>query len=299
MQKPETRLKVRRAVFPVAGLGTRLLPATKSIPKEMLTIVDRPAIHIAVAEAREAGIEHFVFVTGRNKEAIEDYLDFNPELDAALLARGKPALRTAVQEAVPRAGTVSFTRQQKPLGLGHAIWCARDIIGDEPFAVLLPDMLLKSSPGCLKEMVDLYAGRPGSNIIALNEVPWKDVSRFGIAGVKRATDGSMQVTELIEKPDDKVAPSNLAITGRYILQPEIFAVLENQLPGVGGEVQLTDAMVTLMQAQPFWGHRFEGSIYDTGDQLGYLLANAAYALAREDLGPRFKQALQELLREKV
>ena len=296
MRTANTRPKLKRAVFPVAGLGTRLLPATKAIPKEMLTIVDRPAIQIAVDEAREAGIEHFIFITGRNKTAIEDHFDFNPELDAALVARGKQAMRTIIRDALPRAGTVSFIRQQEQLGLGHAIWCARDIVGDEPFAVLLPDMLLQSSPGCLTEMSRLYESKPGSNIIALNEVPKQEVFRFGIAGVKSAIDGDLSITQMIEKPEVQRAPSNLAIAGRYILQPEIFSILADLPPGIGGEIQLTDAMVMLMQEQPFWGYKFNGSVYDTGDQFGYLMANVAYALARDNIGPRFRQALEELLR---
>jgi UTP--glucose-1-phosphate uridylyltransferase len=296
MPAANSRRKVKTAVFPVAGLGTRLLPATKAIPKEMLTIVDRPAIQIVVDEARAAGIEHFVFVTGRNKTAIEDHFDFNPELDAALAARGKLSIRSKLRDSLPRAGSVSFTRQQEQLGLGHAVWCARDIVGDEPFAVLLPDMLLQASPGCLTEMMRLHDAHPGSNIIALHEVPKRDVSRFGIAGVAVNGSGDLSITQLVEKPEAHLAPSNLAISGRYILQPEILAALGDMPPGVGAEIQLTDAMVELMKKQEFWGHKFTGSVYDTGDQFGYLMANVAYALARDDIGPRAREAIAELLK---
>ena len=286
---------IRKAVFPVAGLGTRFLPATKAIPKEMLTIVDRPAIQMAVDEAREAGIEHFVFVTGRNKNAIEDHFDKQYELEATLRKRGKSNELDLLEQDLPNAGQTSFTRQQEPLGLGHAVWCARHIIGDEPFALLLPDMIMQAKPGCLKQMMDVYAEQGGGNVIAVEEVSWSDVSRYGVVGYSLMDNGAIAIHRMIEKPPLKEAPSNYIIAGRYILQPQIFNKIAAVQPGAGGEIQLTDAMIALMADQRFWGLKFEGETYDCGDKVGFLLANVAYGLAREDIGPAFREALSKLI----
>jgi UTP--glucose-1-phosphate uridylyltransferase len=287
--------RIRKAVFPVAGLGTRFLPATKAIPKEMLTIVDRPVIQMAVDEAREAGIEHFVFVTGRNKSAIEDHFDKQTELEAVLRKRGKSEELDLLENDLPSAGQTSFTRQQEPLGLGHAVWCARNMIGDEPFALLLPDMVMQSEPGCLKQMMDVYAETGGGNVMAVEEVPWPDVSRYGVVGFSRTGGQALAISSMVEKPQRERAPSNHIISGRYILQPEIFDKIESSRPGAGGEIQLTDAMIALMADQPFWGCKYEGVTFDCGDKLGFLLANAAYGLMREDLGPAFRAGLEKLL----
>ncbi len=291
------RQKIRKAVFPVAGLGTRFLPATKAIPKEMLTIVDRPVIQMAVDEAREAGIEHFVFVTGRNKSAIEDHFDKQSELEATLRMRGKSEELEMLEKDLPSAGQTSFTRQQEPLGLGHAVWCARNIIGNEPFALLLPDMVMKSEPGCLKQMMDMYDDQDGGNVIAVEKVSWKDVSRYGVVGFSPSEGAALALTQMIEKPAREIAPSNYIISGRYILQPQIFDKIEAVPAGANGEIQLTDAMIALMSEQPFWGCKFEGTTYDCGDKLGFLLANAAYGLMREDLAPAFRAGLEKLLQK--
>jgi UTP--glucose-1-phosphate uridylyltransferase len=284
--------RIRKAVFPVAGLGTRFLPATKAVPKEMLTIVDRPALQYVVDEALEAGIEHLVFVTGRNKGVIEDHFDNAYELEATLEQRGKTQELALLQSELPKAGTVSFTRQQAPLGLGHAIWCARDIVGREPFAVLLPDMLM--NPGCLKQMLAAYE-RHGGNVIAVEECAWEHVSRYGLVGIGEEDEAGFRITAMVEKPKREDAPSNLFISGRYILQPEIFAVLGTQEPGTGGEIQITDAMKRLSETQRFTGFRYRGRTHDTGTKGGFLAANVAYALARPDLGPEFRATLTELL----
>ncbi len=240
MQRP-----IRKAVFPVAGLGTRFLPATKAMPKEMLTVVDRPLIQIVVDEAREAGIEHLIFVTGRNKSVIEDHFDKQYELESTLGKRGKSIELELLEQDLPGAGQTSFTRQQEPLGLGHAIWCARNMIGDEPFAVLLPDMIMKAEPGCLKQMVDVYHERGGGNILAVEETAWENVHRYGIVAPRDWQDNHFEIEGMVEKPKRENAPSNLIISGRYILQPEIFAEIEKQEPGSGGEIQITDAMIRL------------------------------------------------------
>jgi UTP--glucose-1-phosphate uridylyltransferase len=285
---------LRKAVFPVAGLGTRFLPATKATPKEMLTVVDRPVLQYVVDEAREAGIEHLIFVTGRNKAAIEDHFDVAFELEATLRERGKLEELDELTRGLPPAGTVSYTRQQTPLGLGHAIWCARDIVGSEPFAVLLPDMLMHSAPGCLKQMLSTYA-RHGGNVLAVEEAPWEEVHRYGIVSVGEEDETGFKITGMVEKPRREEAPSNLFISGRYILQPEIFAILDRQAPGAGGEIQITDAMRTLARTQPFTGFRYRGRTYDCGTKTGFLVANVAYALARPDIGPQFRDELSELL----
>ena len=287
---------VRKAVFPVAGLGTRFLPATKATPKEMLTIVDRPVLQYVVDEAREAGIEHCVFVTGRNKSLIEDHFDRAYELESTLMKRGKTEALEAIRRELPEAGTTSFTRQQSPLGLGHAIWCARDIVGREPFAVLLPDMLMQSEPGCLKQMLTAY-DKHGGNVVAVEEVPADQVSRYGVVGVGAEDETGFQITSMVEKPKVDEAPSNLIISGRYILQPEVFDLLDDQEPGAGGEIQITDAMKRLAETQRFTGFRFPGRTYDCGTKDGFLLANVAYALARSDVGPELRRELTNLLRD--
>jgi UTP--glucose-1-phosphate uridylyltransferase len=277
-------MKIRKAVFPVAGLGTRVLPATKAMPKEMLTIVDKPLIQYVYDEAREAGIEHFIFVTGRNKNVIEDHFDRMYELDATLAARGKKAEQEVLAQNQPDAGAVSFTRQQAPLGLGHAVWCARDIVGDEPFAVVLPDELVLNSPGCLKQMIETATTLgEKSNVIAVEAVPDHLTHQYGICGVGKRTGKMFEVDGMVEKPAKGTAPSNLSITGRYILQPEIFKILETQERGAGGEIQLTDAMIGLAKSQKFYGVEFEGERHDCGSKPGFLRANIAYALKRPEL----------------
>jgi len=286
--------KIRKAVFPVAGLGTRFLPATKVIPKEMMTVVDKPVIQYAVDEAIEAGIEHFVFVTGRGKGAIEDHFDLAYELEATLKARGKTAELKMMQDGRPTAGTASFIRQQEPLGLGHAVWCARDIVGDEPFALALPDMLIHGKRGCFAQMVDVY-NRHGGNIIAVEEVPHEHVNRYGVVALAEDMGNeTFRITGMVEKPKVEDAPSDLIISGRYILQPEIFTKLSTQKPGAGGEIQLTDAMIALMDEQKFFSYRFEGTTYDCGDKVGYLTANIALALDRPDIEPKFRPLLEKL-----
>jgi UTP--glucose-1-phosphate uridylyltransferase len=286
---------VRKAVFPVAGLGTRFLPATKAIPKEMLTVVDRPVIQHVVNEAREAGIEHFVFVTGRGKGAIEDHFDKQFELDATLERRGKSRELAALGAELPAAGETSFTRQQEPLGLGHAVWCARDIVGDEPFALVLPDMLHHGTPGCLAGMMEVYRESGGGNVVAVSEVPREQVHQYGIVGVGETHGHGFRITSMVEKPKPADAPSNFMISGRYILQPEIFGLLSKQTPGAGGEIQVTDSMLKLAEQQPFHGYKFGGRIYDCGSKLGFLTANVAYALASAEIGADFRQELKALL----
>ena len=286
--------RVRTAVFPVAGLGTRFLPATKALPKEMLTVVDRPLIQYAVDEAREAGIEHFVFVTGRNKGVIEDHFDRQFELETTLETRGKTQALESLQRDLPSAGRTSFTRQQEPLGLGHAVWCARDIVGDNPFALLLPDMLFKSEPGVLRQMMDAYEAGDGGNIIAVEEVPESEVSSYGVIARGEGPDSGFQLTAMVEKPKREDAPSNLIISGRYILQPEIFNLLADQPRGAGGEIQLTDAMQTLMHSQAFTGVKYDGKSFDCGSKIGFLTANVVYALDRDDIREGFLKELRKL-----
>lgn len=285
--------RVRTAVFPVAGLGTRFLPATKAMPKEMLTVVDRPVIQYAVDEAREAGIEHLVFVTGRNKGVIEDHFDRQFELEATLEARGKLDALDALRRELPPAGQTSFTRQQEPLGLGHAVWCARDIVGREPFALLLPDMIFKSSPGVLKQMMETYE-ETGGNIIAVEEVDPAEVSSYGVVARGQGEDRNFRITGMVEKPKPEAAPSNLIISGRYILQPEIFSLLSEQTVGAGGEIQITDAMQQLMNSQPFTGVKYEGRSFDCGSKVGFLTANVVFALDRPDIADAFMAELKSL-----
>ncbi len=287
---------IRKAVFPVAGLGTRFLPATKAMPKEMLTVVDRPVIQHVVDEARAAGIEHFIFVTGRNKGVIEDHFDNQFELERTLAERGKKATLEELLRDLPGAGQTSFTRQQAPLGLGHAVWCARDIVGDEPFALLLPDMLHHARTPCLADMMQAYKSH-GGNLIAVAPVPEDQTHQYGIVGVDDAKAKVSKIGKMIEKPAKGTAPSNLHITGRYILQPEIFDLLAAQERGAGGEIQLTDSMIRLMDGarQPFHAVRFDGTIYDCGSKIGFLSANVAYGLERPDLADELRSALKALL----
>ena len=286
--------RVRKAVFPVAGLGTRFLPATKAIPKEMLTVVDRPVIQYVVDEARDAGIEHFIFVTGRNKSAIEDHFDRQYELEAALAERGKTADLDALNQALPAAGSTSFTRQQEPLGLGHAVWCARELVGDEPFALLLPDVLVQTEgKTCLAQMLEAYTER-GVNLLAVETVPDDQVKNYGVVSIGEGDGRIFPVSGMVEKPKPGTQPSNLTILGRYILQPEIFGILAAQEKGAGGEIQLTDAMLTLLKQQPFYALRYEGRAFDCGSKLGFLAANIAYALARPDLRDAVTAELKKL-----
>jgi UTP--glucose-1-phosphate uridylyltransferase len=286
---------IRKAVFPVAGLGTRFLPATKAVPKEMLTVVDRPVIQHVVDEARAAGIEHLVFVTGRNKAVIEDHFDIAYELEHTLAERGKTRERDQLAADLPAAGQTSFTRQQAPLGLGHAVWCARHIIGNEPFAVLLPDMLMKHDVPCLKSMVDAFA-TTGGNIVSLEECDPSLTNQYGIVSLGRTIEEDvLEITGMVEKPAPADAPSNLFISGRYILQPQIFELLETQERGAGGEIQLTDAMLRLAENSPFFGVRFRGTTFDTGSKLGFLQANLAYALDRTDIHPDIRNELAAML----
>ena len=283
---------VRKAVLPVAGLGTRFLPATKAMPKEMLTVVDRPVLQYVVDEAREAGIEQFVFVTGRNKGVIEDHFDIAFELEDTLERRGKTGPLEELRRELPAAGAVSFTRQQAPLGLGHAVWCARELVGDEPFALLLPDVIIKAERGCMAQMMDVY-NEHGGNVIAVEPVPEDRLDQYGVVEIKG--DGDVfDVTGMVEKPKAGTAPSNLVITGRYILQPRIFGLLEKQEKGAGGEIQVTDSMLTLMREEGFKGLRFKGKTYDCGSKIGFLGANVAYGLDRPDLGPELRELIGEL-----
>jgi UTP--glucose-1-phosphate uridylyltransferase len=290
---------IRKAIFPVAGLGTRFLPATKAMPKEMLPVVDRPLIQHVVDEAREAGIEHFIFVTGRNKAVIEDHFDRQFELELTLKERNKLSDLNLLSGDLPEAGTASFTRQQSPLGLGHAVWCARELVGNEPFALLLPDVLVQHPRGCLAQMIDAAVSLDGNaNIIAVEEVPNERVHMYGIVGVGEPKGKAFAITKMVEKPKAADAPSNLSITGRYILQPQIFDILEKQAAGTGGEIQLTDAMVALARLQPFYGLKFEGRSFDCGSKIGFLAANVAYGLERPDIAPEFRKELRSLLGEK-
>ncbi len=272
---------IRKAVFPVGGLGTRFLPATKAMPKEMLTVVDKPLIQYAVEEAREAGIEQMIFVTGRGKSAIEDHFDFSYELETTMTARGKSL--DAIESTRFAPGEVVYVRQQEAIGLGHAVWCARHIVGDEPFAVFLPDELMVGEPGCMAAMVEAY-GRVGGNIVCGYEVAPDQTDKYGIITPGKIDGPLVEVTGLVEKPKRGTAPSNLMIPGRYILQPEVMRVLEGQARGAGNEIQLTDAMAQMIGTQPFHAYRFGGRRYDCGDKAGFITANIALALDREDIG---------------
>ena len=288
--------RIRKAVFPVAGLGTRFLPATKSIPKEMLTVVDRPVLQHVVDEAREAGIEHFIFVTGRNKAVIQDHFDIAYELQDTLQKRGKIKEYDALIAELPPPGATSFTRQQAPLGLGHAVWCARDIVGDEPFAVLLPDMVTMSEGDkgrCLAQCIAAYE-KHGGNIIATEEVPKEETHQYGVVAVGKDFGQTFEITGMVEKPAKGTAPSNQIISGRYVLGPEIFAILEQVEKGAGGEIQLTDGMKTLAKSQAFHGVRFSGRTFDCGSKLGFLAANVAFALANPEIAPAFTSELKKI-----
>ncbi len=287
--------RVRKAVLPVAGLGTRFLPATKAMPKEMLTVVDRPLIQYAVEECLAAGIEEFVFVTGRNKSALEDHFDLAYELEATLQQRGKARELKQTQEATIKAGNAMFTRQQKPLGLGHAVWCARDWIGREPFAVLLPDELTIDSPTCIAQLVAAHDKTDG-NVVAVMDVPREQTKSYGIAAVKAEKDGLAEITGLVEKPKPAEAPSTLALIGRYVLQPEVFDHLGRHETGAGGEIQLTDAMAKMIGSVPFHALRYAGRRYDCGSRFGFLEANVAVALHRADTMADTRALLERLLK---
>ncbi|MCF8708858.1 UTP--glucose-1-phosphate uridylyltransferase GalU [Rhizorhapis sp. SPR117] len=288
-----TLKKIRKAVFPVAGLGTRFLPATKVVPKEMLPVVDRPLIQYAVDEALEAGIEQMIFVTGRGKGVIEDHFDIAYELEHTMSARGKDLSILAPTRLMP--GNAAFVRQQEPMGLGHAVWCAREIVGDEPFAVFLPDEFMVGTPGCMKQMVDAYE-KVGGNLICALEVPMDQTSSYGVLD-PGSVDGTLtEVRGLVEKPAPGTAPSNLIIAGRYILQPQVMQLLERQEKGAGGEIQLTDAMAAMIGNQPFHGVTFDGRRFDCGSKAGYIEANFALALEREDMRDHIRAFAMDLLK---
>ncbi len=283
--------KVRKAVFPVGGLGTRFLPATKAMPKEMLPVVDKPLIQYAVEEALAAGIEEIIFVTGRGKAAIEDFFDYSFELRQVLSERGKAEELKAINFPVLEPGRIAYTRQQEPLGLGHAVWCARELVGDEPFAVLLADDLVMSEKPCLAQMIDVF-GETGGNVVAVMDVPREHTNRYGILDVASDDGRLAEIKGLVEKPKPEDAPSTLSIIGRYILLPEVFGYLDEKKRGSGGEIQLTDSMARMIGEAPFHGLRFEGHRFDCGDKAGFFEANLAFALARKDLGPQIRKILQ-------
>ncbi len=283
--------RVRKAIFPVGGLGTRFLPATKAMPKEMLPIVDKPLIQYAVEEAQAAGIEELIFVTGRGKEAIEDHFDRSFELEHTLEERGKTSELEALRAWMPKAGNIAYTRQQEPLGLGHAVWCARELVGDEPFAVLLADDLILAKTPCLKQMADAYPEVRG-NLIAVMDVPREHTQRYGVVDAGRADGRLVQVRGLVEKPAPEKAPSTIAVIGRYILEPTVFEYLGRKTRGAGGEVQLTDSLIPMIGRGPFHGYRFEGRRFDCGDKVGFFEANLAFATARPDMGAEIKKILR-------
>ncbi len=283
---------IRKAVFPVAGLGTRFLPATKAIPKEMLPVVDRPLIQYAVDEAREAGIEQMIFVTGRGKSAIEDHFDIAFELEKTMAERGKDM--SVLEPTRLGPGNCAYVRQQEPMGLGHAIWCARVLVGDEPFAIFLPDEFMVGSPGCMKQMVDAYS-QVGGNVISVLEVPHEQVSNYGVIDPGKSDGAITEVRGLVEKPSIDAAPSNLIISGRYILQPEVMRVLEDQEKGAGGEIQLTDAMARMIGDQPFHAVTFDGRRFDCGSKIGFAQANFALATERADMAQELRAFALDLL----
>lgn len=288
---------VKKAVFPVAGLGTRFLPATKVMPKEMLPINDRPLIQHVFEEAREAGIEEFIFVTGRYKEMLEQHFDFQPELEDVLESRNKQDMLEKVRDSEIPAGKLFLTRQPRPLGLGHAVWCAKKLVGNEPFAVLLPDDIVRHDKGCLKQMVEAYEQR-GGNIVAVRDVPKADTSKYGILDIASDDGKNVKVKGLVEKPAPEKAPSTLSIIGRYILQPDVFEHLSAFETGAGGEIQLTDAMAKLIGRQPFHGLRFEGQHYDCGSRLGFIEANIAYMMNDKGIGAQVRKIVQTYASEK-
>jgi UTP--glucose-1-phosphate uridylyltransferase len=287
---------VRKAVLPVAGLGTRVLPGTKTTPKELLNVVDRPILSYIVEEGRKAGIEHFVFVTGRSKGAIEDYFDHQVELEAQLEAKGKTDILNQLRAELPKPGEMSFVRQMAPLGLGHAVWCARDIIGDEPFAVMLPDVIVDADPSALGQLIEVYNKVGGGNVIGVEEVPESETHKYGIVAPGKVDGRVATMTGMVEKPAKGTAPSNWSIAGRYILQPEIFGLLASQEKGAGNEIQLTDSMAKLMQQQPFHAYVYDGVTHDCGDKIGLLRANVALALKRPDLGAAARSAIEAALK---
>lgn len=287
--------KVTKAIFPVAGLGTRFLPATKSIPKEILTLVDRPLIQYAIDEARAAGIKEFIFVTSRGKSALEDYFDHSPELEATLRRAGKDALLEILRETNMDSGAIAYVRQNRPLGLGHAVWCARRLIGDEPFAVLLPDDVIAAEKPCLQQMVEAYA-QIGGNIVAAMEVPVAKTSSYGVLDVAEDMGSVVSVKGMVEKPKAGEAPSNLAVIGRYILSPKVMSNLDKVKPGAGGEIQLTDAIAKEAKTPgTVFGYRFRGQRYDCGTKAGFLQATVAFALARPDLRDEFSAYLNDMV----
>ena len=285
-------IKVRKAVFPVGGLGTRFLPATKSMPKEMLPVVDKPIIHYAFEEAKDAGIEQFIFVTGRNKSAIADHFDYAYELQQNLAGRNKEAELSLVRDWLPPPGSIAITRQREPLGLGHAVWCARNLVGDEPFAVILADDMVLSDQPCIGQLMEQYA-KTGGNMAAVMDVPRENTKSYGILDIEKTEGKLVTARGLVEKPAPKDAPSTLSIIGRYVLSPDIFNVLENQQKGSGGEIQLTDAMNSMIGTQPFYGYRFDGTRYDCGSPVGYIEATIAYALDRKDMKDDMKAMLKK------
>ena len=286
--------RLRKAVLPVAGLGTRVLPGTKTTPKELLNVVDRPILSYIVEEARAAGIEHMVFIVGRGQAAIEDYFDAIPEIEQALAAKGKLDILEDLRRDLPEPGQMSFIRQMAPLGLGHAVWCARHVIGDEPFAVLLPDMLMQADPPALAQAVHAYE-KTGGNVVVVEPAPEGEAHKYGIVALDGHEGRLNRMTGMVEKPAPGTEPSNLFISGRYILQPEIFQILETQERGAGGEIQLTDGMANLMKTQAFHALEYDGTTFDCGDKIGLLRANVAFALSRPDLAHAARKAIGELL----
>ena len=287
--------RVRKAIFPVGGLGTRFLPATRAMPKEMLPVVDKPLIQYAVEEARASGIEELVFVTGRGKHAIEDHFDIAYELDQTLAERGKSALLDETKAWLPTPGQIAYTRQMQPLGLGHAVWCAREFVGNEPFAILLADDLVMSKTPCLRQLIDVHE-KTGGNVVAVMDVPKEHTNRYGILDLESDDGRLASIKGLVEKPAPEKAPSTLSIIGRYVLLPEVFGQLDRQEKGAGGEIQLTDAMAKLIGNAPFHGLRFEGRRFDCGDKVGFLEANIAFALDRDDLGEAVQDVLAQYAR---
>ncbi len=289
-------MKIKKAVFPVAGLGTRFIPATKAMAKEMLPVVDKPIIQYAVEEAFAAGIEHIIFVTGRGKKALEDHFDRSFEIEHALQEKGKDDLLKQIQELVPKTGTIIYTRQNQPLGLGHAIWCARDIVGDEPFAVLLADDLIQTDKPVLSEMIKKF-DRLRASMAAVMEVDKDQTDKYGILDARQVEDDIVRIDDMIEKPNPDDAPSNLAIIGRYILTPKIFEYLGKREKGAGGEIQLTDAMKTLLKEQPIYGYKFKGKRFDCGDKVGFQMANLAFALERPDMRDKLIKFIEDIQKE--
>lgn len=287
--------RVRKAIFPVGGLGTRFLPATRAMPKEMLPVVDKPLIQYAVEEARAAGIEELIFVTGRGKHAIEDHFDISYELDQTLVERGKSALLDETKAWLPTPGQIAYTRQMQPLGLGHAVWCAREFVGNEPFAILLADDLVMSKTPCLRQLIDVHE-KTGGNVVAVMDVPKEHTNRYGILDLESDDGRLASIKGLVEKPAPEKAPSTLSIIGRYVLLPDVFGQLDRQEKGAGGEIQLTDAMAKLIGKAPFHGLRFEGRRFDCGDKVGFLEANIAFALDRDDLGEAVRDVLAQYAR---